>query len=114
MLTLRLSPAPEGAGPLRARLRAVLESTHGRPGIAGGHLLLTRTPDIPATKEQAIRSHSDAVADWIVLVAGIEPRALEALAADELGERSLGDHGALPAREVSTYCLRHALTPADL
>jgi hypothetical protein len=113
MLTLRFSPAPGRSDALRGYLREVLGRIPSLPGLTGGHLLQTETPDIAQTQEQKIRGGADAVADWVVLVNGYESSALEGLRSTELGEKELADAGALPAQITGLYGLRLAMTPVD-
>src|SRR5687768_5013932 len=72
MLTVRFSPAVGQADALHRNLRSLLGRLPTSPGITGAHLLLTETPDAPATAEQKIRG-GDAAADWIILVSGYDP-----------------------------------------
>ena len=114
LMTLRLSPQPGQADALQRHLRDVLDKAPSQPGITGGHLLRTETPDAPVTKEQTIRGGADAVADWIVLVSGYDAQALAGLAQGELGAAALAAHGAEPAQIGSLYRLSYALTGDDL
>ena len=113
MLTLRFSPALGQAEALHRNLRPLLARLPTSPGITGGHLLRTETPNAPATAEQKIRG-GDAVADWIILVLGYDSEALEEAAAAELGATSLKQAGALFTIASSLYRLSYALTPYDL
>jgi hypothetical protein len=85
LLTVRVSPE---AGQADAVRRALLDALRKVPlaiGLTGGHLLVTDTPQLAQTKEQAIRGGKDAVADWIMLVSGYDAQALDDLAAIKLG-----------------------------
>jgi len=113
MLTLRFSPAPGRAQTLHDSLRLLLAKLPTLPGLTGGHLLRTETPDAAPTKEETIRGR-DAVADWILLVSGYETEALETIAGAELGATALEQAGALPSSAASLYRLSYALTPSDL
>ena len=113
MLTLRFSPAVGRANDLDRNLRPVLANVPRLPGITGGHLLRTETPNAPTTAEQKIRG-GDAVADWIILVSGYDPEALEKVAGAELGATSLERAGGLSSSAASLYRLSYALTPHDL
>jgi hypothetical protein len=113
MLTLRFSPAVGQADALHRNLRSLLGRLPTSPGITGAHLLLTETPDAPATAEQKIRG-GDAAADWIILVSGYDPEALEKVAAAELGATSLQQAGTLSSTAPSLYRLSYTLTPYDL
>jgi hypothetical protein len=113
MLTLRFSPSVGRANHLDRNLRPVLANVPRLPGITGGHLLRTETPNAPTTAEQKIRG-GDAVADWIILVSGYDPEALEKVAGAELGATSLEQAGGLSSSAASLYRLSYALTPYDL
>jgi hypothetical protein len=113
MLTLRFSPSVGRVNDLDRNLRPVLANVPRLPGITGGHLLRTETPNAPTTAEQKIRG-GDAVADWIILVSGYDPEALEKVAGAELGATSLERAGGLSSSAASLYRLSYALTPHDL
>ena len=113
MMTLRLSPKTGQADALHGHLQGLLSSLPSRPGVTGGHLLHTETPDVGQTKEQTIRG-ADAVADWIVLVSGYDASALSALAAHEFSPQALGDQGAMPSSQCSFYRLAFTMTPNDI
>jgi len=114
MLTVRLSPAPGRADGLRANLDATLVRLAVLPGVIGGHLLETRTPDAPPTTEQKIRGGADATADWIVLVSGYDVEAVWQVADDALGAAALAAAGARPGVLAGLYSLRYTLTAMDV
>ena len=114
MMTIRLSPGEGRADGLQAHLRRTLSGLPARPGLTGGHLLETRTPDIGPTREQRIRGGSDAVADWIVLVSGYDAGLISSLSKDEFGPGALGGAGAASTPRYSFFHLSYAMTPADL
>jgi hypothetical protein len=68
-MTVCLSPQHGQHDALRKHLRNTLREVATLPGITGAHLLETDTPKADLTEEQKIRG-GDAVADWIVLLAG--------------------------------------------
>jgi hypothetical protein len=113
MLTVRFSPAVGQADALHRNLRSLLARLPTSPGITGAHLLLTETPDAPATAEQKIRG-GDAAADWIILVSGYDPEALEKVAAAELGAMPMQQAGTLSSTAPTLYRLSYTLTPYDL
>jgi hypothetical protein len=113
MLTLRFSPSVDRANDLDRNLGPVLANVPRLPGITGGHLLRTETPNAPTTAEQKIRG-GDAVADWIILVSGYNLEALVKVAGAELGATSLERAGGLSSSAASLYRLSYALTPYDL
>ena len=112
--TTRVSPRPGEADTLRDRLAEVLANLSRVPGITGGHLLQTHTPDAGATQEQKIRGGADAVADWIVLVNGYDAKALADVISTPFSTASLTAAGARPAQLTSVYNLSYTLTPRDL
>jgi len=105
MIAVRLSPSAGSDEALRSHLRRRLEAAATSPGITGAHLLVTQTPAIATTKEQAIRG-GDQAADWIVLASGYEPGPLQDFAASGLG--------AAPTHPATVYRLRYTMTPGDL
>ena len=113
ILTVRVSPAEGRPEDLYQNLSKLLARLPTLPGLTGGHLLRTETPEAPATTEQKIRG-GDAVADWIVLVPGYSPEALKQVMTAELGPSALVQAGALPSSVASLYQLAYALTPNDL
>jgi hypothetical protein len=113
MLTLRLSPVPGREEPLRKHLEETLSGLPERPGLTGGHLLRTDTPNLVATTEQRIRG-GDAVADWVVLVSGYELAALDAIRDQALGEPSLSEAGAGNGTTTLLYRLSYSLAAFDL
>jgi hypothetical protein len=114
IMTLRLSPQPGQADGLQHHLMEILGKAPDQPGVTGSHLLRTETPDAAVTKEQTIRGGADAVADWIVLVAGYDAQALVGLAEGELGTAALAARGAQPVQIRCLYRLSYALTADDL
>jgi hypothetical protein len=113
MLTLRFSPAVDRAEALHRYLRPLLARLPTLPGITGGHLLLTETPNTAVTTEQKIRG-GDAVADWIILISGYDSGVLEKVTGAELSATRLQQAGALSPMATSIYHLSYALTPHDL
>ena len=70
LLTVRMSPEAGKADTTHRALVEVLREVPHAIGLTSGHLLLTESPQLAQTKEQAIRGGKDAVADWIVIVYG--------------------------------------------
>jgi hypothetical protein len=114
IVTVRVSPKPGAADVLRESLRDVLARLASDPGIAGGHLLQTHTPEVGATEEQKIRGGADAIADWVVLVNGYDVQALAGAIATQLSTASLAGAGATPEQLTAVYDLSYTLTPRDL
>ncbi len=112
-LTMRLSPAPGRDDELRAALHSLVETLPMRPGLTGAHLLRHETPPIAQTTEQKIRG-SDQVADWVFVVLGYDPGALDALASTELAKSSLATSGAAPGPISGRFALSSSATPADM
>jgi len=114
IVTTRVSPKPDESDALRDWLADVLANLSCVPGITGGHLLQTDTPEIGETQEQKIRGGADAIADWIVLVNGYDAQALADVMATQFTTASLSAAGAQPAQLTSVYDLSYTLTPRDL
>ncbi|MEO8136513.1 MAG: hypothetical protein ABI831_21365 [Betaproteobacteria bacterium] len=114
MLTMRLSPSPGRADELREKLDDALARVSSLPGLSGGHLLETRTPDAPPTTEQRIRGGADAAADWIVLVSGYDAQAIERIASGAIGPEALAAAGARSGAIAARYGLRYTLTAMDV
>ena len=108
LLAVRMSPGARQADAARAALVELLRKVPHEIGLTGGHLLLTDTPQLAQTKEQAIRGGKDAVADWIMIVSGYSAQALEDLAATKLPSLGLG------AVQHDVYRLSFAATPRDI
>jgi hypothetical protein len=113
MMTLRISPRPEQARAVQERLRIILGAVAQRPGLTGGHLLRTDTPDAPTTAEQRIRG-GDAIADWIVLISGYDAAALNDLASGDSIREVLNQSGNTSGNAISLYALSFSMTPGDL
>jgi hypothetical protein len=113
MMTLRLSPKQAHEESLHRYLKALFSKIQTQPGITGAHLLLTQTPDVELTHEQKIRG-GDAVADWIVLLAGYDPALLSKFAGAELGIVALDNAGAASAPTYSFFDLDFTMTPDDI
>jgi hypothetical protein len=112
-VTVRLSPAPEQGGRLRATLRDLAADVKTRPGLVGLHLLRHETPDMRVTTEQRIRGDADRVADWVLVVSGYDRDALNLLQSGDLAEPALQAMGASPGAEWHIYSLAYSATPGD-
>lgn len=114
LATIRLSPHAGRAAELQAHLLATLPALASQPGLTGAHLLLTDTPRTSSpTTEQQIRG-SDGAADWIVLLAGYDGDAVEAVLAGQLSPPSLHGAGAQDNPTLGRYRLALAMTPQDV
>jgi hypothetical protein len=111
-LTVRLAPAEQRVAPLRDALRSTIERLVTRPGITGAHLLQHQRPAIAVTTEQKMRG-GDREAEWILIVAGYDARALDQIAIAEAGAALL-DGGAAPGALAAVYDLSTSATPADV
>src|SRR5690606_2559309 len=112
-LTVRLSPArPEAAEGLRAALSARVGELPERAGLTGAHLLRHRAPPIGLTTEQKIRG-GDRVADWVLVLTGYDPAALQALADGELSAEALVALGAADITHAR-HELAFSAVPADM
>lgn len=113
MSTTRLSPKDGQDEALESRLRSVLAGLPEAPGITGAHLLRTETPNAAMTAEQQIRG-ADAVADWVILLAGHNRQALQATCSGALDRGTLDGYGAQAVTHGAPYRLVHALVPQDV
>jgi hypothetical protein len=112
--TVRLAPRnATGAARLRAHLAALHGALVMQPGLTGAHLLQHVAPALAQTTEQKIRG-GDAAADWIVVMTGYDPAALEALFEGELGDGALAAAGASAATQRGLYALSASGVPGDL
>lgn len=111
-LLVLYSPRPSADAALAHWLaQELLPALPARAGLGGAHLLAgAATPAM--TSEQRIRG-ADAGVDRAILVTGYDAAALEALARDELGGDSLGEHGAASAVD-GLYRFDYALTSAEV
>lgn len=113
VLTVRLSPAPDGEARLRDHLIALGCAGITAPGLTGAHLLQTRTPDIAQTHEQRLRGGGDGTADWIWVVHGYDEAALRALGNRCRDEDALQRAGAAGAGQIGLYSLSHSASPEE-
>jgi len=110
MLTVRISPTGEQSAATLHTLERLLPRLPMTPGLTGGHLLKTETPELPPTAEQKIRGGKDVTADWIVLVSGYDAATLESLSQRDLTAANLG----VDAAEYDLVRLAFAATPRDI
>jgi hypothetical protein len=114
LATIRLSPQAGREADLKEMLSGTLQAWAGKPGLTGGHLLMTETPKTSApTTEQQIRG-SDSAADWIVLLAGYDPEAVQRAVEDRLSAAALHRAGAREKTTLGRYNLSFTMTPLDL
>ena len=114
LATIRLSPEAGREAELQTHLSETLGTLAQRPGLTGGHLLLTDTPRTGApTTEQQIRG-KDGAADWIMLLSGYDADAIEQVTADRLSPAALGALGAQDNPTIGRYRLAFTMTPQDV
>lgn len=114
VLTLRLTPVVGAESSLQAYLADHARTVAQEPGISGAHLLVTQTPDIPATTEQRIRGGRDREAAWIYLVTGYEIGAMVNCHAELLGAETWLQQTDPHATWSDTYTLSHTLESPSL
>jgi hypothetical protein len=114
LVTVRLSPEAGKAGSLQAALVEILRELASGPGLTGGHLLITDTPNtnVPTT-EQRIRG-LDAAADWIVLLSGYDHEALKGAISNRFVLPAFEELGAQPKAAIDHYTLAFTMTPSDV
>jgi hypothetical protein len=114
LATIRLSPQAGSETDLKEMLSETLQALVDKPGLTGGHLLMTDTPKTSApTTEQQIRG-SDGTADWIVLLSGYDSEAVRRAVEDSLSATALHHAGAQEKPTVGRYNLAFTMTPLDL
>ncbi|MDA9510517.1 hypothetical protein XI09_38880 [Bradyrhizobium sp. CCBAU 11386] len=114
LATIRLSPAVGREAELQAHLSETLGALAHRPGLTGAHLLLTDTPRTSSpTTEQQIRG-KDGAADWIALLSGYDPDAVEGVVANQLSPSVLHAAGAQDNPAIGRYRLAFTMTPQDV
>ncbi|AWM06636.1 hypothetical protein [Bradyrhizobium symbiodeficiens] len=114
LATVRLSPEAGRDAELQMSLTETLGALAQRPGLTGGHLLLTDTPRMSApTTEQQIRG-KDGAADWIVLLSGYDANVVEDVTAGQFSPSSLRAAGAREDILVGRFRLSLTMTPQDV
>jgi hypothetical protein len=95
MLTIQCGPAPGKADALQASLLAAMPGWVQEEGVIGAHLLRgDQDASNVQTEEKAMRGRADDVADWVIMVEGLETSYLEKLRAGALSENTLTEAGA--------------------
>ncbi|QDF36977.1 hypothetical protein FJN17_04985 [Bradyrhizobium symbiodeficiens] len=114
LATVRLSPEAGRDAELQMSLTETLGALAQRPGLTGGHLLLTDTPRMSApTTEQQIRG-KDGAADWIVLLSGYDANVVEDVTAGQFSPSSFRAAGAREDILVGRFRLSLTMTPQDV
>ena len=113
-LTVRFSPVDGQEEALQRHLGEFAESVSQRPGVVGLHVLRHEAPTMATSTEQKIRGNADRSADWIVVVSGYEPDALQKIGNEELSEARLHAWGALPETRCQLFTLAYTAIPKDV
>ena len=105
-LTVRFDPAAHGADELARYLtqEALLRAAE-RPDITGAHLLVAdhaASTIVPVERQ----GRPTIVPNWIVLIEGVSPEAVNGAGAAQLAESALLAHGCAPGSERETYSLQ--------
>ena len=111
-LTVRIASVEGRDALLRDALHATIGRLVTRPGISGAHLLQHQRPAIAATTEQKLRG-GDREADWVLVVVGYDPRALNQVALVEAGA-ALVEGGVAAGVLAALYALSTSATPTDV
>jgi hypothetical protein len=114
LATIRLSPQEGKQAQLKSELVEGLREMTAKPGLTGGHLLITDTPKTSSpTTEQQIRG-ADGAADWIVLLSGYDPEIVGDAASKFFSSSALHLIGGKEKSIVGRYKLAFTMTPLDL
>lgn len=113
-VTLRCSAATAQAEVLTGQLSALAERAARQPGTVGLHVLRHEAPALAATTEQKIRGLADGAADWVIMVSGYDPAALQRWAETELADPALAALGFGPAPLRQAFTLAYTASTADL
>lgn len=115
LLTIQLATAPGRDDALGRWLAETVPSLIERQGVLGAHYLEgDQAASRTETEEKRLRGTPDAIADWVVLVAGYDGDALQAVRAGQLADRELQAHGASGPPIAGIYRLLHTITEPDL
>ena len=114
LATVRLSPQEGKQASLKAALVETLREFAMRPGLTGGHLLITDAPKTNGpTTEQQIRG-KDGAADWIVLLSGYDSEVLQKVVSEHFAGHTLRLLGAEETSVIGRYKLAFAMTALDV
>jgi len=114
LTTIRLSPQVTKDAELKTALAEKLGALVSMPGLTGAHLLITDPPTTSTpTTEQQIRG-SDGTADWILLVSGYDPEAMQNVVAGRFSFPALHLLGAQKNSTIGRYELAFTMTPQDI
>ncbi len=113
--TIRLSTQANASAFKTAIAEKILRPVSGAPGIVGAHLLQGQQAASQGdTAEKKLRAQPDQVADWVVLIEGIEQDAISAIRCDLASDDAFMRQGAKPPIERGLYRLQFALTKTEL
>jgi hypothetical protein len=114
LATIRLSPQEGKQALLKSELVEGLREMAAKPGLTGGHLLITDAPKTSSpTTEQQIRG-ADGAADWIVLLSGYDPEIVGDAASNFFSSSALHLIGAKEKSIAGRYKLAFTMTPLDV
>ncbi len=114
LVTIRLSPGQGKQAILKGALVERLRELASKPGLTGGHLLITDTPRTSSpTTEQQIRG-ADGAADWIVLLSGYDPEVLQHEISNRFSSTALRHMGAGEKSLMGRYKLAFSMTAMDV
>ena len=114
LATVRFSPEDGASERLRAAMDGIISASVRNPGVTGAHLLKAETPYAASlTTEQKIRGN-DASADWIIILSGYDPAAVQETATTQLGHDNLIRVGAAGSILTNLFCLSFAMTTDDV
>ena len=114
ILSIQLAPSAGKASDLQEMLLSAMPEWVEREGIVGAHLLRgDQDASNVQTEEKAMRGRADDVADWVILVEGLEVQYLEALREKELSDAALAAAGAANMN-AGLYRLHFVLNKADM
>jgi len=114
LATIRLSPQEGKQALLKSELVEGLREMAAKPGLTGGHLLITDAPKTSSpTTEQQIRG-ADGAADWIVLLSGYDPEIVSDAVSKFFSSSALHLIGAKEKSIAGRYKLAFTMTPLDV
>jgi hypothetical protein len=112
---IRLSTASDANTFKVAIADHVLRPASNKPGIVGAHLLQgQQSASAGDTAEKKLRAQPDQVAEWVVLIEGVEQDALTAIRRDVASNDAFVRQGAKPSIERGLYRLQFALTKTEM
>lgn len=109
-----LELAPRDPSELRSWLSShVLPEVLARRGVYAAHLLETdRALSQIETVEKKLRPGADVIADWVIVLEGLDPSSVASAAQKIIDPKALLDHGASDVATMQIYRLSFAATRA--